>query len=78
MDRIGDRGRAMEKGISEDYLSLLDSFYEEWMAGFDLCPVLTIRTDDLDFVHKRQHLDTVVERIQDRLAGREELVFPAA
>lgn len=78
MGRIGDRGRAIEKGITADYLSLLDTFYEEWMGGFDLCPVLTIRTDDLDFVHKPRHLDIVVAHIQDRLAGREELVFPAA
>ena len=76
--RIGDRGRAIEKGITADYLSLLDTFYGEWIGGFDLCPVLTIRTDDLDFVHKPRHLDIVVAHIQDRLAGREELVFPAA
>jgi deoxyadenosine/deoxycytidine kinase len=34
------------------------------MGSFDLCPVLTIRTDDLDFVHKPKHLDIVVQRIQ--------------
>jgi deoxyadenosine/deoxycytidine kinase len=41
-----------------------------------VCPVLTISSDDLDFVHKPQHLDIVVRRIQDRLAGKEELEFP--
>jgi len=71
MDRIRKRARNMETGISADYLSLLDSFYDEWLAAFDLCPVLTIRTDDLDFVHKPGHLETVVERIQDKLAGKE-------
>ena len=45
------------------------------MRSFDLCPVLTLRTDDLDFVHVPRHLDTVVQRIQDKLAGKEELVF---
>ncbi|MBN1146537.1 MAG: deoxynucleoside kinase [Anaerolineales bacterium] len=76
VERIRRRGREIESGVSADYLALLDSFYEEWMQTFDLCPVLTIRTDDLDFVHKPRHLDVVVERIQDKLAGREELVFP--
>jgi deoxyadenosine/deoxycytidine kinase len=75
MERIGERGRAIERGISADYLALLETFYEEWIDGFDLCPVLTIRSDDLDFVHKTRHLDKVVKRIQDRLAGKEELVF---
>jgi deoxyadenosine/deoxycytidine kinase len=75
MERIRRRGRAIESGITLEYLSLLESFYDDWMRSFDVCPVLTIRTDDLDFVHESRHLDIVVERIQDKLAGREELVF---
>ena len=76
MNRIDQRGRAIESGITDDYLSLLETFYVEWLQGFDLCPVLTIRTDDLDFVHKPGHLNIVVQRIQDRLAGKEEVIFP--
>ncbi|MFZ5881605.1 MAG: deoxynucleoside kinase [Chloroflexota bacterium] len=71
MDRIRRRARNMETGISPDYLALLDSFYDEWLTAFDLCPVLTIRTDDLDFVHQPGHLETVVQRIQEKLVGRE-------
>jgi deoxyadenosine/deoxycytidine kinase len=78
LQRIHRRGRAMESGITAEYLSLLETFYQEWMQTFDLCPVLTISTDDLDFVHKPQHLDIVVQRIQDKLAGKEEVVFPEA
>ena len=74
--RIGQRGRAIESGVSTDYLALLETFYDEWIEGFDLCPVLTVRTDDLDFVNRPKHLDIVIQRIQDRLAGREEVVFP--
>jgi deoxyadenosine/deoxycytidine kinase len=76
MERIARRGRAIESGITVDYLSLLDTFYNEWMQTFDLCPVLSIPSKDLDFVHKPAHLDIVVERIQDKLAGKEEVVFP--
>jgi deoxyadenosine/deoxycytidine kinase len=76
MKRIQSRARSIETGITDEYLSLLDSFYEDWLKTFDVCPVLTIRSDDLDFVHKPQHLDIVVQRIQDRLAGKEELEFP--
>jgi deoxyadenosine/deoxycytidine kinase len=71
MDRIHRRARNMETGISADYMSLLDSFYDEWLTAFDLCPVLTIRTDNLDFVHQPGHLETVVQRIQEKLAGKE-------
>ena len=73
MERIRRRARNMETGITTEYLSLLDTFYDEWLNSFDLCPVLTIRTDDLDYVHQSQALEIVVERIQERLGGKEEL-----
>ena len=73
MERIRRRARNMETGISSDYLSLLDTFYDEWLRSYDLSPVLTIRTDDLDYVHQLQALEIVVERIQEKLGGKEEL-----
>lgn len=76
MNRIHSRARTIETGITSEYLSLLESFYDDWMRVYDVCPVITISSDDLDFVHKPQHLDIVVQRIQDRLAGKEELEFP--
>jgi hypothetical protein len=30
----------------------------------------------LDFVHQSNHLEIVVQRIQDKLAGKEAVVFP--
>jgi len=71
MDRIRKRARNMETGITPEYLSLLDSFYDEWFSSFDLCPMLTIQTDDLDFANQPSHLDLVAKRIQDKLAGKE-------
>ena len=52
VERIRRRARSIESGITPDYLALLESFYDDWMHTFDVCPVLTIRTDDLDFVHR--------------------------
>lgn len=75
MKRIHRRGRDMESGISADYLERLDLYYKDWLQNFDICPVLTIKTDDLDFVHKPKHLNLVVERIQDKLTGKEEMIF---
>ena len=75
MNRIHSRGREIESSISADYLTLLESFYHDWVKHFDLCPVLTLKTGDLDFVHKPEHLDLIVHRIQDKLAGKEEIVF---
>jgi len=71
MERIVSRARGMETGITTEYLSLLDSFYDEWLGSFDLCPVLTIRTDDLDYVHQPKALEIVTERISNKLSGKE-------
>lgn len=77
IERIRKRGRNIESGITVEYLRLLESFYNDWLQIFDVCPVLTIRTDDLDYVHRPKHLNIVVQRIQERLAGREEVIFPS-
>ncbi|OQY36964.1 MAG: deoxynucleoside kinase [Anaerolineaceae bacterium 4572_5.2] len=76
LERIHRRGREMESGITAEYLSLLETFYKEWMDTFDLCPVLTIPTENLDFVNKTSHLDIVIDHIQNKLAGKEDVVFP--
>ena len=76
LERIHARGREAEKGVTADYLSLLEHFYDKWLADFDQCPVLTLPTDDLDYVHRPRHLDIVVQRIHEKLAGKEEIHFP--
>ena len=75
MARIHQRARDIESSISAEYLALLESYYDEWMQTFDACPVLTIKTDDLDFVHKKKHMDIVIKRINDKLSGKDEVVF---
>jgi deoxyadenosine/deoxycytidine kinase len=76
LDRIRSRGREIERGVTAEYLGLLESFYDDWASGFDLSPVLTIKSDDLDFVHKPRHLETVMGRVHSILAGKEEMEFP--
>lgn len=74
-DRIARRGRNMEAGITDDYLALLGSYYQEWIGSFDLCPILTVPGDELDFVQYPRHLDMIASRVRDKLAGREALTF---
>jgi deoxyadenosine/deoxycytidine kinase len=73
--RIGTRGRDFERNISPAYLGRLNTLYEEWVAGFNLCPVLTIATDEMDFVQKPEHLGIIAGRIEDRLRGKEIVTF---
>jgi deoxyadenosine/deoxycytidine kinase len=77
LDRIRQRGRAIEAGITAEYLDLLNRLYDEWLAAFDLCPVLALPADQLDFVHHPEHFDLIVAKIHAKLAGKEEVVFPS-
>jgi deoxyadenosine/deoxycytidine kinase len=71
--RIDQRGRDFELGIRPQYLSQLNDLYDEWASTFNLCPVLTVFTDNLDFVQFEAHLEQIAMRIEDRLHGRETL-----
>ncbi len=73
--RISQRGREYERNIQEDYLHRLNNLYEEWVERFTLCPVLTVPSDDLDFVLHSDHLALISNKVVEKLQGREEVVF---
>lgn len=73
--RIHHRGRDYERQISSGYLEQLNELYEQWIAHFSLCPVLTVPADDLNYVAYPGHLDLVARKIQEKLTGKEEVVF---
>ncbi len=74
-DRIQNRNRVYERQIAVEYLERLNQLYEDWFEHFSLCPVLTVPADQLDFVANTKHLDYVVEKIMERLRGKEVVVF---
>ncbi len=76
LTHIRRRQRAIENSIDADYLDLLGQFYDDWMTNFELCPVLTVPGDILDFVRYPQHLEIIAERVVDKLAGKEIVEFP--
>lgn len=73
--RINQRGRDFEQEISDEYLSQLNELYEDWIVNFELSPVLTIDTDNLDYVQYDEHLDQIWAKITERLSGRDFLTL---
>ena len=73
--RISNRGRDFERQISPEYLGQLNELYEHWIAGFSLCPVLTVPSDNLDYVANTSHLELIASKVQEKLTGKEEVVF---
>ena len=75
LQRINRRGRDYEQSITADYLSSLNQLYEKWIANFVLCPVLTVPAGDLDFVAHAGHLELIARKVNEKLTGREEVLF---
>ena len=75
LERITLRGRDFEQEIQPQYLTQLNQLYERWISGFTFCPVLTVPSDDLNYVAHPQHLDLIVQKIEEKLTGREEVIF---
>ncbi|WP_104991751.1 deoxynucleoside kinase [Deinococcus sp. NW-56] len=62
--RIAQRGRAYEKDIPDAYLGGLNRLYDEWIQGFDACPVVRVPGDELDFVQHPAAFQWVCNRVQ--------------
>jgi len=75
LKRIRKRGRDFERHVSAEYLELLNKLYEEWTERFSLCPVLTVPSDNLDFVQYSSHMELIAAKIVEKLTGKEVVVF---
>jgi len=75
VERIQQRGRDYERRINPEYLANLNALYEEWIYSFKFCPVLTVPADDLNYVAYPAHLDLIVQKVQEKLMGKDEVIF---
>ena len=73
--RINLRGRDYEQAIADDYLQQLNTLYDDWVERFTLSPVLTVDTNNLDFVQHDSHLDQIWQKIDERLSGKDFLAL---
>lgn len=78
IERISHRGREYERQITPAYLEQLNELYERWIASFSACPVLTVPSDDLDYVANSRHLELIARKIEEKLTGKEEVIFEPA
>lgn len=63
LERIRLRGRDYEKQIPQEYLTRLNSYYEDWFSNYTQGKALKIDTDELDFIENPQHFEELVRRI---------------
>ncbi|SDE17528.1 deoxynucleoside kinase [Riemerella columbipharyngis] len=67
--QIAKRGRDYEAEISIDYLSKLNSKYEEWIKNYKEGKLLIIDVDNLDFVEKPEDYGFIMDRINVEING---------
>jgi deoxyadenosine/deoxycytidine kinase len=68
MQRIALRDRTYERQMERSYIDELNHAYENFFAKpFDHTPVLTVETDNLNFVQTPEHLKLIENRIRQSL-----------
>lgn len=77
MERIRHRNRSYELSIRPEYLAQLNQLYENWVQHLTLCPVLSVPADILNYELHPVHLELVTRKIQEKLTGKDEVVFSA-
>lgn len=68
VSKIQKRGREYEQSINLEYLSGLNSKYEEWIAGYD-GKILVLDADILDFENVAEDFAFVTDKIDAELFG---------
>jgi deoxyadenosine/deoxycytidine kinase/NTP pyrophosphatase (non-canonical NTP hydrolase) len=74
MRRIAHRDRPFERDIDPDYIREVASAYDAWLSRLTDVPVLTIDTNDLDYLSRPADMDYVTEAISEAL---EHVLLPA-
>ncbi len=69
LERIEVRDRTYERAMSSEYLADLVRAYEAFFASYNQTPVLTLDTNNLNFVRNADHLNYVLERIRSALGA---------
>ncbi len=70
LDRIRRRNHPFEKPIDSEYIELLNNAYDYFFFHYSDTPLLVVKTDEIDFVHRPEHFDDLIDQISKPLAGK--------
>ncbi len=69
MERIRKRKRDYEANISEKYIAEVNRSYNHYFFHYDATPLLVVNTSDIDFVHREEDLEDLIEQIRNMERG---------
>ena len=64
MSRIRKRNREFEANLSEKYIAEVNRSYNHYFFHYDATPLLVVNTSDIDFVHREEDLEDLIEQIR--------------
>jgi deoxyadenosine/deoxycytidine kinase len=67
--RIARRGRDYERDMPRAYIESLAEAYNHFFFHFSRCPLLVVNTNDIDFVHDRDHYEDLRWHIETPFEG---------
>jgi deoxyguanosine kinase len=70
-ERVRRRAAGFERGISEDYLALLVESYARFFHHYEAAPVLTVNSENLNFVERDADFELLVGRLRGMKSRRE-------
>jgi deoxyadenosine/deoxycytidine kinase len=70
-ERVRRRAAAFERGLSEEYLALLADSYARFFYHYNAAPVLTVNSENLNFVERDSDFELLVSRIRGMRGRRE-------
>ena len=68
--RIAQRGFSFDSVTSVEYVHQLNELYENWISRADFCKILTLNTENLDFVNNHEHLELAIINILSVLPSK--------
>jgi deoxyadenosine/deoxycytidine kinase len=70
-ERVRRRAAGYERGLSEEYLALLAESYARFFHHYDAAPVLTVNSENLNFVQREADFELLVSRLGAMSSRRE-------
>lgn len=71
IERVKRRAAGFERGISEEYLALLAESYARFFYHYAAAPVLTVNSENLNFVERDADFELLVSRVRGMRSRRE-------
>jgi deoxyadenosine/deoxycytidine kinase len=71
IERVKRRAAGFERGITEEYLALLAESYARFFYHYAAAPVLTVNSENLNFVDRDPDFELLVQRVRGMKSRRE-------